>query len=108
MRVVLTLLILVSVSGYGSSVEKKYLHLQECIDIALDNNRSRAAARTNVEIARSQLRQAHSAFWPQLKIGAVYSRMDENPNFVFPASTMRIPPMTMTFAENFLFPGFPS
>ena len=57
--------------------------LQECIDIALQNNRYRPVSKFAVEIAEAQYRQALSSYWPQLSVKAVYSVMDEDPNFIF-------------------------
>jgi outer membrane protein len=70
------------------------LTLQGCIDLALENNRSRAASRFSIEIAEAQHRQAVSAYWPQVGIRATYSIMDEDPNFIFPASAVNVPAMT--------------
>jgi outer membrane protein len=71
------------------------LTLQNCIDLALQNNHARAASRYGIEIAEAQHRQALSAYWPQVGIKATYSIMDEDPNFIFPSQGMRVPASTI-------------
>jgi outer membrane protein len=73
------------------------LTLQECIDLALEKNHARAVSRYSMEIAEAQHRQATSAYWPQLGIKANYTMMDEDPNFIFPATTVNVPGMTIPF-----------
>ncbi|NOY58000.1 MAG: TolC family protein [Calditrichaeota bacterium] len=67
--------------------------LDDCIDMALKNNHFRPAAQYAVKIAETQRKQALSAYWPQLAANSVYTVMDEAPNFLFPASTMAVPPI---------------
>jgi len=67
------------------------LTLQHCIDLALQNNHSRAVSRYGIEIAEAQHRQALSAYWPQVGIKATYSVMDEEPNFIFPGRSISMP-----------------
>lgn len=73
----------------------KVLSLQECIDIALRNNRLRPASRFAVEAAEAQHRQALSAYWAQLAVKSAYTTMDEDPNFTFPAFRGEIPATTL-------------
>ena len=80
------------------------LSLRDCIDIALKNNHSITVSRFSVEIAEEQHRQALSAYWPQVGIKAAYTVMDEDPNFIFPASTVNTPAMTVQF-PNPMVPG---
>lgn len=78
-----------------SSPQLTKLTLQNCIDLALENNHARAASRYGIEIAEAQHRQALSAYWPQVGIKATYSIMDEDPNFIFPSQGMRVPASTI-------------
>ncbi len=71
------------------------LGLQESIDIAIRNNRLRPASRFAVEIAESQLQQALSSYWPQAVLKFGYTYMDEDPNFIFPATSMALPASTI-------------
>lgn len=71
------------------------LSLDECIDIALKKNRFRPAARFAVEIAEAQHKQALSGYWPRMKLSAAWTRLDEDPNFVFPSFSMELPAMSM-------------
>ena len=73
----------------------RLLSLRDCLDIALRNNRWRPVSRLNVEIADAQLRQAFSSYWPQLGAKASYTRMDEDPNFIFPSTALTVPGMTV-------------
>lgn len=70
------------------------LTLQDCIDLALENNHTRAASRFSIEIAEAQHRQATSAYWPQVGLKAAYSIMDEDPNFIFPGTSVTVPAMS--------------
>ena len=83
------------------------LSLEECIRTALDNNRFHSASQYAVQIAEAQHKQALSAYWPRLNVGTAITLQDDDPNFVFPASEMKIPAMTMTIPEGFFFSGFP-
>ena len=67
------------------------LTLQNCIDLALQNNHARAASRYSIEIAEAQHRQALSAYWPQVGVKATYSILDEDPNFIFPGRNISLP-----------------
>jgi outer membrane protein len=71
------------------------LSLQECIDIALQNNRYRTASKFAIEIAEAQYQQTLSAFWPQLAVKSTYSVMDQDPNFIFPATNINVPSTTV-------------
>jgi outer membrane protein TolC len=102
-----------SVRPVGPEGPRK-LGIEECVDIALRNNHQRPASRYAVEAAEAQHRQALSSFWPQLTLNMAFVRLDENPLFVFPSSTMGIPAMsipvpsqTITIPANAFGPGFP-
>lgn len=66
--------------------------LVQSLNIALENNRVRPASTLSVEIAEAQLRQAKSFDWPQVGLRAAYTRLDENPNFIFPQSSISVAP----------------
>ena len=70
------------------------LTLKDCLDTALDKNHSRGVSRMSLEIAEAQHRQALSGYWPQIGVKAAYSIMDQDPNFVFPARSINMPPNT--------------
>jgi outer membrane protein len=52
------------------------LTLEECIEIALKNNRRRPASRYAVELAEAQHKQALSTYWPQLNARVAYTLLD--------------------------------
>lgn len=62
----------------------------------MQNNRRRPASRFAVAMAEAQHRQALSGYWPHVTLQAAYQRMDEAPNFVFPAGHMGVPPQSIT------------
>jgi len=67
------------------------LTLPQCLDEALQNNHRRPASRFAVAIAEAQHRQALAGYWPQIGGKAGYERMDESPDFLFPATQTQIP-----------------
>jgi outer membrane protein len=90
------------------------LTLQQCLDLAMKNSHRRAAAASSVEIAKAQQGQAASANYPSLNATFSATRMNANPNFVFPASIQGVPasqfitpPMTLMLPANSFGPGVP-
>jgi outer membrane protein TolC len=79
----------------GQAEAPRRLTLQQCLDTALENNRWRPASQFSVEIAEAQLRQALSSYWPEVAARAVFTRMDENLNFVFPQTSVAVPASTV-------------
>lgn len=68
----------------------KNLDLESCINYALKNHPLKQVNTNSVGISESQLKQAHSAYWPELNLTASASMMDESPNFIFPSSTINV------------------
>jgi outer membrane protein TolC len=92
------------------------LSLKDCLRIAMEKNHSRPASRFAVAMAEAQHRQALSSYWPQVNAKGGITRLDEAPNFIFPASNMYIPSQsisvpggtaTVTIPANAFGPGFP-
>jgi outer membrane protein len=88
--------------------------LRQCVDYALQHSDRTTVSREEVEVALALHKQALSSLWPQVSGRVVASRMDENPNFVFPASvipvpasTFTVPPTAFTLPANSFGPGFP-
>jgi outer membrane protein len=67
------------------------LTLEECLRFALENNHRRPATALALEVAEAQHRQALAGYWPQVSLKAGLQRMDESPDFLFPASTFAVP-----------------
>jgi len=67
------------------------LSLEDCLDQAIQNNHRRPASKYAVVMAEAQHRQALAGYWPQLNVRGTFQRMDESPNFLFPASSIAIP-----------------
>ena len=72
------------------------MRLDDCVAAAMQHNRLRPASRFAVAMAEAQHRQALSGYWPHVTVKAAYQRMDEAPNFIFPAGVMGIPPQSVT------------
>ena len=90
--------------------------VEDCLRIAMETNHRRPASRFAVAMAEAQHRQALAGYWPQVTAKAGWFRMDEAPNFIFPASMMYIPAQTVnvpggtaavTIPANAFGPGFP-
>ncbi|MBF0289764.1 MAG: TolC family protein [SAR324 cluster bacterium] len=71
----------------------RLLNLEQCLQIALENNRLQSISQENLRIAEAQRQQAISSYWPQLNFSTIAMRLDETPNFVFPASTFQSVPI---------------
>ncbi len=92
------------------------LSLDDCLRITFEKNHRRPASRFAVAMAEAQHKQALAGYWPQVNAKAGWFRMDEAPNFIFPASNMYIPSQTVTvpagstsvtIPANAFGPGFP-
>jgi len=71
--------------------DTRELALDQCLHEALQNNHRRPASKFAVAVAEAQHRQALAGYWPQIGANAGYERMDESPDFLFPASQMKMP-----------------
>jgi outer membrane protein len=101
----------------AAAPQAQVLTLAQCLETSMQHNRSRPASRFAVAVAEAQHRQALAGYWPQVTAKAGYFRLDESPNFIFPASTMYVPAQTVSVpagtaivtipADAFL-PGFPA
>jgi outer membrane protein TolC len=100
----------------ASPAAPQVLSLEDCLRIAMEKNRQRPASRFAVAMAEAQHRQALAGYWPQITAKGGVTRLDEGPNFIFPASTMYIPSQTIsvpggstsvTIPANAFGPGFP-
>ncbi len=105
--IILLLIITLVVPVFSKSLSVKkensrktlYMSLKKCIEIALKKNRKRSASRYSMEIAEAQYRQARSAYWPRLSLTSSYSIMDEDVNFIFPATPINLGDTSTAFAE---------
>jgi outer membrane protein len=89
------------IAGVGTSPAResaapKEMSLEECLTAAMQNSHRRPASTFAVAMAEAQHRQALAGYWPQIGLKAAYERMDEAPNFVFPASQMDVPAQAIT------------
>lgn len=65
--------------------------LDESIEQALENNRARHVSRYAVAMAEAQHKQALAGYWPQVSATGGYAIEDDDPNFIFPSSTISLP-----------------
>ncbi|MCB0742422.1 MAG: TolC family protein [Ignavibacteriae bacterium] len=101
-KIISVFLILVNTMLFSQNTESvfdKELDLQTCIEYALKNHPLKSVDKNSIGISEAQLDQAHSAYWPQIDLNASVSRMDEDPNFIFPASTFEIPSLNIPGLE---------
>jgi len=63
------------------------LNAEDCVRIAMENSQKRAISKLAVEIAKYQHNQALSGHWPSLSLNSAFTRLDEDPTFVFPKET---------------------
>ena len=82
----------IAVSGPVPADEVVFMGHDECIEMALENNRMCRISEYDVRIAEAMLRQARSAYWPTLSASMMGGVMDEPLLYVYPASTMTLPP----------------
>lgn len=73
--------------------------LEECLATALENNHLRPASQFAVAAAEAQHRQALAGYWPQVNFRGGYQHLDESPNFLFPASSIKIDALTFPVPE---------
>ena len=86
-------------AGTNSPSQIRELTLDECLEEALRSSHQRPASKFAVAMAEAQHRQAMAGYWPQLSLRGSFQRLDEAPNFIFPASGMYIP------AQSIAMPG---
>lgn len=89
------------------------LTLDQCIAASLETSR-RKAADHQVEVAEARHGQARSSRYPSVTGRLMARRLDEDPNFIFPASTIAVPAsaitlptMAITLPANAFGPNFP-
>ena len=85
------------------------LTLDQCLSEAMENRHRRPASRFAILMAEAQHRQALAGYWPQLSAKGGFQRMDEAPNFLFPANSFNVPAQTLTIPNGGTIPiPFPS
>lgn len=73
----------------------RVMTLEQCLTEAMQNSRRRPASKFALAIAEAQHRQALAGYWPQLSAKVGFQRMDESPNFLFPAFSIPVPGQTI-------------
>lgn len=90
------------------------MNLERCLELARQNSHRKRAAQSGQDVAKAQYGQARSSRYPTVTASFTATELDENPNFLFPASSLTmpasvfpIPPMGVTIPANAFGPGFP-
>jgi outer membrane protein TolC len=98
----------------GDPTDTMELDLEKSIALGLQMNSRGKVSRASVEAARALHKQALSSWWPTVSAKIYGTRMDQDPNFIFPASqmmipggTIEVPPTTITIPANSFAPGLP-
>jgi outer membrane protein len=88
--------------------------LDRCLELARKNGHRQKAAQSAQDVAAAQHGQAMSSRFPTVTASFSATELDENPNFLFPASSLTmpasyfpIPAMKVTIPANAFGPGFP-
>ncbi len=80
----LILLVFLNVTTHAEQNEPLSINLEQCLNIALQNNHFQKISQLSVKMAEAQYNQALSAYYPDISIGFSATRMDESSNFIFP------------------------
>ncbi len=98
----------------GPAAPASVVTLDQCVAAALRNNGRGKAAIASEAGAAARHGQALSSRYPSLTARLAATRLDDDPNFVFPesaivvpAGSIQTPPMAMTLPANAFGPGFP-
>jgi outer membrane protein len=90
------------------------IDLAKAVDLALQNNYRSKVSQNDVDAALALHGQALSAWWPRVSANIAASRIDQDPNFIFPSSTIpvpassfNVPSTTIILPANSFGPGFP-
>ena len=90
------ILVVLSVAGVRAAETIKPLTLAESIDTALKQSVLIHAAKEGVRGAEAQQKEAFTGFLPKFGTSYGYTRLNEDPYFVFPGAPPLIPPGNMT------------
>jgi outer membrane protein len=85
------ILFILSISGVRASEREKPLSLDESIDMALKQSVLIHAAKEGVRGAEAQQKEAFTGFLPKFSTSYGYTRLNEDPYFVFPGAPPLIP-----------------
>lgn len=87
--VVMFLTVVSASNAYGTESYER-LTLNDAVRIALENNVQQRISLQAAAIAESQYQEALSAHWPTINLQASAMRMDEDPTFSFPGTSVSI------------------
>lgn len=74
--------------------------LDTCIRFALDHNARAGVALAEVDIAEARLKQARSAYWPELSLGSRFTRLHDDPYMVTEGVGLNFGETTAAFADS--------
>ena len=73
----------------------KNLTLEDCIEIALKNNRFIPIAEYDTKIAEAKYNQAKSVYWPKVDLTSAYSILDDDPSIQYPPAQLQLDAMSI-------------
>ena len=85
----------------SSNGSVRTLNLDQCLQEAMANSHRRPASKYAVIMAEAQHRQALAGYWPQIGAKGGYQRLDQSPDFLFPASSIQVPAQTLPLPPGF-------
>jgi outer membrane protein TolC len=98
----------------GAEASVLRLDLAKALELAFQNNNRSKVSKDAVDAALALHGQALSSLWPQVAASIVGSRMDQDPDFIFPASkiplpasSLTVPSQTILIPANSFGPGLP-
>jgi len=90
--------------GEGSEAFSREATPEECLQTAMQNNHRRPASRFAVAMAEAQHRQTLAGYSAPINVKGAYQRMDELPDFLFPASSFTVSARTITIPNGGIIP----
>jgi outer membrane protein len=90
------IVILVSISSAWAAEKVRPLSLAQSIDIAMKQSVLIHAAKEGVRGAEAQQKEAFTGFLPKFSTSYSYTRLNDDPYFVFPGAPPLIPPGNIT------------
>jgi HAE1 family hydrophobic/amphiphilic exporter-1 len=92
--IAILLLILTISSARGETYN---LNLDQCLDIAYQNNKTLLQLKENINSSRYRAEEARSGFYPQLSFSGSYTRLGRVPGFDVPGMTIMIDSLMLQF-----------
>jgi outer membrane protein TolC len=93
-RVIIPVAILVLTSWLAAAEETKPMTLSESVDIAIRESLLASSAQEGVREAEAMQKEAFTGYLPKFSTSYSYTRLNEEPSFTFPGTTLSVPPLS--------------